>query len=507
MSQLFKKLNNLSKFWIGIILVVIFIISILPRLSNLNRPLSVHHEWLTSTAVRNMQIWHEGGINKYNFNQIMTFDNQSDKNIIEYSGLILDKKGDSYYVSYPPFGIIFPFLTFKVLNIYPNILSLQIFNIVLHFISALFIFLILQLLTNKNNLASLAGFILYIFSPITLWFQSNVYMSDTAVQPFFIIGLYLFLKITQSEKIKTKYLYLFGLVNFLMVYTEWLGTFFSFIVFVSCLFDLKNKKNQLILLTVVTSSVAALSLTLFQYSKIIPPEDLFSYLNHRYLLRSGASSHISNAPGWAKDYNLFLTSSWKTVANHYKNGALYLIGIIIILLPWVIKKEGLKNITNNKSFWYLCILPALLHHLIFFNWTAIHDLSVLKSMPFLSLSAAYLISKLTYNKKNIIIVFMLVLLVANFSTLNYVKANSYFQSHYKVVGQVINNQAKADEVVFMTLNFIEPQFMVYAKRNIAIYQNKQKALDLIKLNKAKRGIVFVFDDRKKAIVNIYYIEP
>lgn len=58
------------------IICLLFILSIVVRLPNLNRPLGNHHEWLTSTVLKHQQIWYENGALKYKFLPIMTYNNK-----------------------------------------------------------------------------------------------------------------------------------------------------------------------------------------------------------------------------------------------------------------------------------------------------------------------------------------------------------------------------------------------------------------------------------------------
>jgi len=87
------------------LLLGIFLLSVLVRLPQLNRPLSKHHEFCTAVALRVMTIWNENGIDKYGFNPVMTFNNLADKNINNHanaSGKMVDAEGNCYYVSHQP---------------------------------------------------------------------------------------------------------------------------------------------------------------------------------------------------------------------------------------------------------------------------------------------------------------------------------------------------------------------------------------------------------------------
>ena len=111
--------------WTFPVLLGIFLLSVGVRWPQLNRPLSKHHEFCTALSLRVMQIWYDNGIEKYNFNPVMTYNNPADKyinNNANTSGEMMDKDSNYYYVSHPPFAYYFPYFIFKALHIRPDVL-------------------------------------------------------------------------------------------------------------------------------------------------------------------------------------------------------------------------------------------------------------------------------------------------------------------------------------------------------------------------------------------------
>jgi len=509
-----------KKYFVGFIIISFLIISILVRVPNINRPLSYHHEWLTSTVLRTQQIWYEKGDFTHRFLPIMTYDNKADRNINNQANL-KDEEGNFYYTSYPPFAYIFPYVIFRLFNVYPDVLPLQIFNIAIHFISSLFILLIISLLTNKYyinkvNIPALLGFSIYLFSPASLWFHSNVYMSDMLVQPFFIIGIYLFLKIIKNEG-KLISCVLLGIINFFMIYTEWLGVFFAFAVFIYALFNMKEVSIRMVLPCITISSIASLSLTIWHYSQISGLDAFIKSSMKKYLYRSGFSQY--SAIGL--DYSNL--TSWKRIVSHYYHGYLpFLIILCIVALMYlaVLKKYPTRDILHRNKIeavsLYLCIVPVLMHHVVFFNFTSIHDFSVLKTGIFISIitSLIYLrlvntfckdISDKTRTLKigviNSIIILMTMLSLYIYQA-DVIEDNTLF---YKEIGQIIASNADDNEIVFIkTIDFkILPQIVFYAHRNIAKWKNELKARELLNLNETERGVVFIFDLKNKQISKEY----
>ena len=65
----------------------------------------------------------------------------------------------------------------------------------------------------------------------------------------------------------------------------------------------------------------------------------------------------------------------------------------------------------------------------------------------------------------------------------------------------------ANDVIFFknTGNFIMPQIIFYAKRNIASYKNIIEAKSLLELNGSDRGVVFTVNNAQDRIDAIEYI--
>ena len=225
-----------------------------------------------------MQIWYDNGIENYGYNPVMTYNNPADKfinNSANQSGRMLDKNGNYYYVSHPPFAYYFPYLIFKILHIRPDVLPLQIFNLVLHFISGLFVYFMVCLLSFNRARSlpyrsALVAFTIYIFLPVTLWFQGNVYMSDMAVHTFFIIGVYTALKMIIRQRFYSpKYIFFYILLLSLMIYTSWLGIFFAFGVLVYSLLHVRSISGFRVLIwSTLIVSLVMLRVIVYQYAQI-----------------------------------------------------------------------------------------------------------------------------------------------------------------------------------------------------------------------------------------------
>jgi hypothetical protein len=153
--------------------LALFGLSLWVRLPLFERPLGTSgSEWLTANVVRFLQIWSQEGAIKNRFCFNSNYPNPADKNIQNHShdAYYKDRNGNYYYVSYPPFALIAPYAAFKLFGIYPDVIPLRIFGLFVHFLTALFVFLIADLLTRRRpsppvNVAAILAFAFYVFSP------------------------------------------------------------------------------------------------------------------------------------------------------------------------------------------------------------------------------------------------------------------------------------------------------------------------------------------------------
>jgi hypothetical protein len=500
--------------------VLIFVLSVIIRLPNLNRPLDAHHEWLTSTVLRVQRIWYEEGALRHRFLPIMTYGNEADKNIANVAE-IRDATGNFYHTSYPPLAYIFPYLVFRLVNIYPDVLPLQILNLALHFISSLLIFLIISLLTKKRyigslNMPALLGFTLYLFAPATLWFHSNVYSRDMLVQPLFIAGVYVTAKLIASQDKKPIHYLVLGLTNFLMISTEWLGVFFAFSVFLFALLNIRKREMRIVLCTVAISSIASLTLMIWHYSQISGFDVFVKSSFEKYSYRSGAFQTAESG-----GFTLWNRRAWQRLAGHYRDGYLpFLVLVYSICVAYLalLKKRLSKDMFLKNRLeiitLYLCMAPVVLHHLVLFNFTSVHDFSVLKAGGLIAIFTPLLYYRLINvierdnldenRRTKVAILRSVVILAIIGSILQYVVINRRSHDTYKKIGGEIATIARSDEVVFIRSEDedydVFPQIVFYAHRNIALWKSGSSARELLNLNNIDRGIVFVLSEDNTRIV-------
>lgn len=505
-------MKQTGPFRIIALLLLIFLASVAIRLPNINRPLSKHHEFVTAVALIVIDNWDTQGASSFNFSPVMNFPGYANKYINNWAsttGEMIDDQGNYYYVSHPPFAYIFPYTVFKILHIKPSVLSIEIFNLFTNLISALFIYFIICLLGQQKPLykiywSGVVGFAIYLFSTGVLWFQSNTYMSDMLVHSFFIINVYIMLKLLMRKKYYSpKYLIYFSIFLFLMVYTSWLGIFFAFSVFIYSFIKLRKELVfiPLNLLALFVSATAVL-LFVFQYSHINGIEAYFNQMLQRVGERGSFHENLSFFTQ-IKRYILSLISIIKTYITSYLPLFLLLLSFAFL----VVKKAKLRIVftKNGYRFLWLSVLPVLLLHLSLSNYSG-HDFVSLYGSLFLSVLIAILYDKLKEAKtlNNYVLNGGVMVVIFSSIFMYYLinrpgkyswKGDYYAQS--MELGKQIAETAKADEVVFaMGKAVIDPQLIYYAKRNIKKVNSEQEAIDFLKERKIENGIIYFSENIK-----------
>src|SRR5687767_9329605 len=91
-----------------LIVLLLFMVSVLLRLPNLNRPLSKHHEYNTAVILVNIESWRQaGGGNLFHYIPLLNFQNPGDKRPENLPNI--DSKGNMLYLSFAPGWYVIPY--------------------------------------------------------------------------------------------------------------------------------------------------------------------------------------------------------------------------------------------------------------------------------------------------------------------------------------------------------------------------------------------------------------
>ncbi|MEY4875871.1 MAG: hypothetical protein RL708_1020 [Bacteroidota bacterium] len=490
------------------VLVLLFGISLIIRKPLFNRALSDHHEWLTAHTLITFDIWNKKGIANCHYAPIYTYPLQSNKHILSLGG-VNDKLGDGYYVSYPPFGFILPYFFIQTFNLPIAPWSLELFNLLLHFLGGLIIYHLIKnnTVTKKYWLhpAALAAFIAYTFSASTLWFLCNAYFVDMQAQFFLIAVIYCWIKIQTSTIDKSKFKgYVFALVilYFCLCFTEWIGFLLGITFFIYTLINHSFYKNLRLLLMLLAMALSALLLTLFMYAKIDGLTHLHQAIAEKYISRSGWNNDAAES-----QLSIFSTEGINSIIHHYKSNFAPLIKWLFVMILLVVglhfsAKKTIKSILHKSEINLLLIaaMPILLHHILLFNFTAVHDFSTTKTAILFSIMAAIVVDKLFENIIHSKLYLLLFFVVSSFYGYKMIEQYylmnkpNYDTLYFKSVATEIA-KSNDDEVVFLNqenkyMPWNLPQYIFYSKRNCMPFENDSTTLiELKKMHQTKARII------------------
>lgn len=414
--QELQAVTGRNVFWRKTIwwLLVLFVVSAAVRIPNLNRSLSKHHEFCTALTLIIVQSWNDEGISARHFNPSTTFSLPADKFINNCSMDTMQRNGNFYYLSHPPLAYYVPYAVFKILQVDPSPLALQILNLVFEFITVVFVYLTTALLAQKAQvtlspskgweeigqlvpekigasqsdhhdqpaLVSIPALIaasIYLFLPITLWFHSNAYMADMFVQNLWAPALFITLRIFLERKEKSSaWLIAFAFSIFLMTYTDWPGALFSGTVFLSAVFRvIKRRKRSFIPLAVIAGAVPVFTVmfVLIQYASINGWGTLMYCYRYRYAERGSLNwNHLSGLSSVISQVGLNYIVSYTPV----------LPLLVVLFFKW---KSIIGKFPVLKLLIWLTLFPVLLDHLLFLRY-AVQDFAVLKASFFISITSA-----------------------------------------------------------------------------------------------------------------------
>jgi hypothetical protein len=458
------------------LLFLVFVLSVLVRVPNLNRPLSKHHEFNAAFFLIPMEIWNQTSVGDYFFSPVLNYSNCSDKGINNFSAGETQKNGNYYYFSFGPGAYLIPYFFLTLVGV-PTLLGLQIFSLIVHFFCALLLVKITRIFVPNSGRRSLLPGVFYLFAPASLWFHGNGYTHHSLVVLFFLGAVFCALKVRLNPRL---FFPKFGLFIFLFlaVYTEWIGCILGFILVFLFLFQKMSSKLQIV--SIVFSAVLlAISLLVFQYAFVVGLKDITTYLYDRFWSRS-----------------LLDKGLWSQLALVKKLAYWYLIsfGVLLVLLSlsfYFVRKKRI-NFKGNLLYVVL-VLPVFFHHFIFSEFTIAHDYSVLIDGTFLCILLGIMTMEcpLQGRKFKIGLSFFLVVSMGHYYYINRpgdVGQNGDRYDDYQQIGTFIRKHASKDEVIFIEdlPDLPNPQVVFYAKRNFYSIDDKSEIAKKMKMRSEKK---------------------
>jgi len=502
-----REIKFIDYFWFSLIFLFIVVLSFILRLPYLNRPLSGNYEWLTAHTLITFEIWHQEGIFQHGFLPVYSYADTLKQPI--YIGDLgsAEKNHRMYYISYPSFGLVIPYLLTGGHAYLP--LILKIFNILLHFLECFFLWKILCIYFQPQTV--FLAVLYYLFHPNLLWFHGNVYFIDVLSLTWFIIQIYFTQKFLENSNVKNAFYWF--LTNFLLCQTEWLG---YLVLFTAGLFFLYNK-NWYAFFLLIFWGLLNLGFTLWQYGSFLGYENYFSALFQKFLKRIGTSQASSHNWGEWKPFVFFLLNFFIYQFTIFL--ALYAHINLIFTQKLFVNRDYVKIVL-------FALVPVWLHYILLYNFTTGHSpLASLIATPFLIFLLAIFLEKLFTLESNLgkkigiaINFFIIFLGISFFLIRNNLSFQQYFKQNlvtsyvtvsneFKILGEYIAQNTPKDYLpcILYPKFIVNPQIHYYSKRNVLQFYDRKEIEEYVSKHKIKLKIYEINENLK--VINVSEVKP
>ena len=455
-----------------IMVLSLFLVSVLVRLPNMNRPVSKHHEFMSALMLINIESWRQaGGASHFHFIPLLNFQNPGDK--YPDKNIWVDNKGNQWYLSLPPGWYIIPYVIYQVFSLPAEPIYLRVINLVFNLFSVLLFFYFLEkILTEKikNRYETiLAGCFLFLFTPGMLWYLGNGYAHTGIMLPF-IIGLLLLVipMLDNPSNIVPRRLLALSALILVFSFLDW---YILFIVAAVGLFSLwkirKDKRYGLLLITVGLGISLGIMLLFFQFASYGGTDAVLAYWKARFFIRTVANEGNS----------FFIMIAWLGI--HSVTLFLPLILLIIGCLTWnVFKKIKIGLSSRELIFISLYSLSLLLYNMVLLEWSYEHEFSMLPWGLLLAYLGVRLLVPFLRNKSGVfllVIVFLISLTQYYFiNRPGKISRDGMGYDTFKVFGEQLK-KLPLDCMIFSPLEQRAPMIEYYAGRNIFIEPNYDSA--------------------------------
>lgn len=487
--------------------LVLFTVSVFIKLPHLNRPLSKHHEFNPAIVLVCIDTWNQNGGPSYTgYAPVFNYSNEGDLYLPINKGMVHDAKGNSIYISFGSGFFLYPYYFFKVSGLPATPLSLQVFTLLLCLISAFLVFSIAAQLLNENHSTGYSGSLvtvfIFLFNPAVLWYFGNGYDHEIMTYPFFLAAVNMFIGFVKSDqKISNRKLFLYSVIILAGVFCDWLMLFWCAVTVVYAMLNYRQYRKWAPYIFWVSFAVLISAAMVFSvFVNYIGSSEYFTNLISRLQKRTVAGTDLHG-----------IITYTKAILIHYFTSYFPVFLMLVLFAFFNREKLNLHHLQLHRQLVVLCSiigLTGLLHHIVFMNFSAVHEFSVIKSSLFLSLCCGGLIKSTDISRslKTGLLLGFSVLCVLQFYYINPPGKHSWNGDRYdssKQIGEVIKRNAEPGEVVFVDDKTMRAQMNYYAKRSTVFASSLTDAKNRMKeLNRVKKAVWFeVVNGKVRSVVH------
>ena len=369
-----------------LIILLLFVVSVLLRLPNLNRPLSKHHEYNTAVILLNIESWRQaGGGDHFHYIPLLNYQNAGDKRPEDLPNI--DSKGNMLYLSFAPGWYVIPYFIYQVFHLPVEPVYLQVINLFFNLATIILLFLLCERLVPAGHPRRYQGIILtcilFMFSPGILWYLGNGYAHPGIMMPF-VIGIFLLLipMLQSADNIRPARLIPLFVLIVVLFYIDWFALFFSAVSSVWILFKIrKDKRYVKLLFTIAIACITGIAIFVIQFASYTGIENLISRLLFRF---KGRGIAHSKAPFF---------NHIRLIAKNIATSYLPLILLMLVSAAVLRFKKVKISFTGSERIFMACYaLVVFLYNFILMEWSAEHEFGLIPLGLLLVIPAARLVT-------------------------------------------------------------------------------------------------------------------
>lgn len=482
------------------IITALFSTSLFVRRHYLFTPLGDQHGRVTASSLMALDIYFQEGAKKHWFRIPQSYPGIANRYIYSTTARQMSKDGVAYYTTYPSFAVVAPYALFSLFHISPSVWSIEAFNLLLHYVSSLFFFLLILRL-SQNRYAFLSGIIgtaCYIFFAPLLWLFSETYSWDIAwhyvlIIELYVLCLFLFASKQKDDKKTTRLAIALGVVNFFANSTEFQGIIFAIFLIAFSMLQSQNRFYKKLFLPMTIAVVASLGITFVQactVSGVSETVKLITEKIHEYSTLGCSSVYPCNVSGYVRNYQTYYP--YIVVPSAY-----------IACIAFLRKKQ---NSLHGVSLYgritiFVVLFHILLHDFLFLPDSMTHEFPLIKvGILFAIIIAFFTPTAVRFFRNQAVGVGFWIAIISItlvYSVQTYTVNRSSFTPtihRYKTLGERIAVETKTDEPVFIiSSDVIQPQIEYYAKRTIKRVSSKENAINFLKRRNIQAGQLYTVD--------------
>ena len=346
-------------------LIVLALVMRMPRITEIVST----HDWLTSHTALVTRIWQMTGPPANHYSLVTNWPNPPDLKVQHGTASVLDDRGNTYFLSFPPFAFYLSYIFFQLIGQGASIFPLRLLMMAFSSLGAWAFARAIQTAWgagDDSRAPSLIAAAVFLLSPASLLYFGAAYFS-------LILSIPLWMGLLAEAMRAAPRPWLIALASFTICYTDWLG----FLAAIPLTVIWLRRREWGLTAALVAPSALALAVTLATYSSIAGWPALLESIQTKYLLRAGL----------ANDSSTFSIQDSLTYSLIFRN---YYLGFLPVVVPFAWSavcyalgrgRPGVKIPTAVWTLFWCLAIPVALDHILLLNHTAGNRFAVLKAAP------------------------------------------------------------------------------------------------------------------------------